>query len=491
MVETEFGLLSAWAFYFRIKTMLNRFFNFETKTIISAAGILIISILISRFLGVIRDGLIFSKFGASAQLDIYFAAFKLPDLVYNILILGGVVVVFLPLFSKYFSQDQKGAWEFASNCLNIFLFLLILISLIFFLIAPFLMKIIVPGFSEEELNQAVFLTRILFLSSIFLGLSSIFAAILQYFNRFLVYSLCPILYNLGIILGILVFSPYLGILGVVLGVILGALFHFLIQIPSAFNCGFRYRTIFNFRDPKLKKIFLLMFPRTFAISFQEINWIVILAIASTLTTGSIAIFNFANNIQHLPIGIVGLSLAIAAFPLLAKNWVENKRKFLESFFLAFRQTLYLIIPISILFFIFQNQIVEIVLKIGQIILKENEFSLEAVKLTAVCLGLFSFGIFAQSLIPLISRAFFSFEDTKTPTLIAIVSVTINIVLSFFFTWILKFENSFQLLFKKIFLLWEIENISLLGLPLALSISAILQFSLLMFFLRKKLKTFRN
>lgn len=461
--------------------------NSQQKTIVSAAAILAISTLISRFLGVIRDGLIFSKFGASIQLDIYFAAFRIPDLVYNILILGGVVIAFLPLFSEYFSQDQKNAWEFTSNCLNIFLFLLILISLLFFLFAPFLMRIIVPGFSEEKLNPTVFLTRILFLSSILLGLSSIFSGILQYFNRFLVYSLCPILYNLGIILGILVISPYFGILGVVFGVIFGAILHLLIQIPSALNCGFRYQPIFNFKDPKLKRVFLLMLPRTFAISFQEINWTVITAIASTLATGSIAIFNFANNIQYFPIGIVGLSLAVAAFPALSKDWVENKEKFLESFSLVFRQTLYLIIPISILIFVFRNQVVEIILKIGQVVLKYGQFSPQAAKLTAACLGLFSLGIFAQSLIPLISRAFFAFQDTKTPTLVAIISVALNIILSLFLTWVLKFQNSFQIFLKKGLLPGGIEDISILGLPLALSIAAIFQFFLLIFFLRRKLK----
>ncbi len=300
--------------------------SFETKTITQGAIILAVSTLISRFLGLIRQWLLADRFGAGLLLDIYLAGFRIPDFIYNILIVGGIVVTFLPLFSEYFSEDEDKAWQFTSNVINVFFFLLVLISLLLFIFTPQILKWIVPGFSEAARIQSTELTRLMLLSPIFLGLSSIFSGVLHHFNRFLIYSLCPILYNLGIIFGIVFLSPNLGVLGISLGVVLGAFLHLAIQIPAAINSGFKYQPIFNFQDPGIKRIFKLMFPRIFGIAAQQINLIVIMAIASTLSKGSIAIFNFANNLQYLPIGIIGVSFATAAFPRFTQLQANGERK---------------------------------------------------------------------------------------------------------------------------------------------------------------------
>jgi len=464
--------------------MLNRFFNSKTKTITSAAAILAISGFISRLLGLIREWLLARTFGASQELDIYYAAFRIPDLVYNVLIAGGIIVAFLPLFSESFLKEKKIAWEFTNNVLNIFLFLLIFISFALFIFTPGLIKLIAPGFNSYQKTLTIFLTRIMFLSPIFLGLSSIFSGVLQYFNRFLVYSLCPILYNLGIIFGIIFLSSKLSVTGVAIGVILGAILHLLIQIPSAINCGFRYKVIFNVFEPTVKKVFTLMLPRTFAMAAQQINLVVITAIASTLGEGSISIFNYANNIQYFPIGIIGISFAVAAFPALSQVWANGGRKdFVEKFSSIFSKVLYLIIPLSILMYILRRQIVTVILKHGQ-------FGDLETLLTSSCLGLFSFGLFALVLIPLIFRAFFAIQDTKTPTLIAISAMLLNVVLSFKLTALLKFPNIFKASMINIFSLENIKNISVLGLPLAFSIAAIFQFLLLLIFLYKKIGDFK-
>jgi len=457
------------------------FFQSQTKTVTGGALILALSALISRLLGLIREWLLASTFGAGSELDIYFAAFRIPDLIYNLLIAGGLLVAFLPLFSEYFSEDEKRAWSFTTNLLNIFLIFLILLSLVLFIFTPFLLRFITPGFSPEARNQTVILTRLMFLSPIFFGLSNIFSGILQYFNRFLVYSLSPILYNLGIILGIFFLAPHFGILGVALGVIFGAFLHFAIQIPSAINCGFKYELSFNFQDPGIKKIFTLMTPRVFGMAAHQINLIVITAIASTLAVGSIAIFNFAHNIQHLPIGIIGVAFATAAFPKFSRLWVKAKKEeFIDYFNSIFFKILFLVIPVSILIFVLRNQIVNIILGYGQ-------FSQVSVQLTAASLGLFCLGLFAATLIPLVLRVFFAFQDTKTPTLIAIFAMLLNIILSFAFVSLLKEPSFLQASLIKIFKLEAIENIQLLGLPLAFSLISIFQFILLLTFLFKKLK----
>jgi len=439
---------------------LNTLFNSQAKTITSAAGIIAASSLISRILGLVRDRLLAGRFGAGSDLDVYFAAFRIPDFIYNILIAGGVIVALLPLFSEYFLKDQKKAWEFINNTLNVFLFFLVLISLGLFILAPVLIKIIVPGFDSWQIQLTVLLTKLLILSPILLGLSAVFSGILQYFNRFLVYSLAPILYNLGIIFGIVFLSPNFGIFGVALGVIIGAFFHLAIQIPSAISSGFSYRLILNLRDEKIMRVFSLMLPRTLGVAAPQINLMVITAIASTLSTGSLAVFNFANNLQQFPLGLIGIPFAVATFPVLSRAFaVSNREDFIKNFSSTFRRILYLVVPISLLIFVLRNQIIEIIFRTGK-------FSQGSIELTAACLGFFALGIWASALIPLVFRAFFAFQDTKTPTIIAVIAMVLNIALSLGFVRLLH---------------------SVIGLPLAFSIDSILQFALLLFFLNKKIK----
>jgi len=377
-------------------------------------------------------------------------------------------------------KDKKEAWDFANNVLNVFLFFLVLISLGISIFAPILVKIITPGFNPQQISLTSLLTRILFLSPILLGLSSIFSGVLQYFNKFLAYSLAPVLYNLGIIMGIIFLAPASGILGVTLGVILGAFLHMVIQIPSAINSGFWYKPTFNLKDPKIKKVFSLMIPRTLGVAAPQINLMVVTAIASGLPAGAISIFTFANNLQQFPLGLIGIPFAIAAFPALSQDWAaQRKDEFIKKFSLTFRKILFLIIPISFLIFILKNQIVEIILRTGR-------FSEDAAKIAAASLGLFVLGIFATCLIPLIFRAFFALQDTKTPTIIAIIAMILNIFLSFGFVRLLSFPNSFQASISNLFNLQGVGNIAVIGLPLAFSIDSILQFILLMVFLFRKI-----
>lgn len=465
--------------------MLNQIFNSQTKTVTFAAILLSISALVSGILGLVRDGLLAGTFGVWAETNVYFAAFRIPDLVYNLLIFGGLAIAFLPIFSEYYQKDKEKAWEMTNHALNVFLFFLILLCLILFIFTPQIINLITPGFSPAEKEKTVILTRLMFLSPIFFGLSSIFASILQYFNRFLVYSISPILYNLGIIFGILFLTPRFGIFGVGMGVILGAFLHLLILIPPAINCGYHYKFLFNLKYPAIQKIFSLMVPRIFAVAAQQINLIVITVIASTIL-GAIAIFNFANNLQGFPIGIIGVSFAIAAFPTLSRTWANGQRKeFFENFSSTFREIIFLIIPISLLIFILRAQIVRLVLgTLGQ-----GQFDWIATRLTAASLGIFSISILASALIPFLYRAFFSFQDTKTPTLITVFSIVLNIVLAFSFVYLLRFENYFSLFFIDLLKLKTISEISVVGLPLAFSLAAISQFILLLIFLYKRIGDF--
>lgn len=269
------------------------------------------------------------------------------------------------------------------------------------------------------------------------------------------------------------------------GAILGAFAHLAIQVPSAILAGFSWSPVFNFRFPGLVKIFKLMIPRTIGSAASHLNFIVITALASTLVPGSIAIFNFANNLQYFPIGIIGVSFAIAAFPALSKTWANGKKEaFSENFSSVFRQIIFLIIPISLFIFLLRAQIVRLILGTGQ-------FGWLETRLTAASLALFALGLFASSLIPFLVRAFFSFQNTKTPVIIGIISIVLNIVLCFLFVWVLGFSNIFQEFLRNFLKLQGIENIQVLSFPLALSISAILNFSFLFYFLKKKVAGLRT
>jgi len=463
--------------------MFNHIFNSQTKTVTFAAFLLAVSGLISRLLGLFRDRLLAGRFGAGQELDIYFAAFRIPDFVYGVVIVGGITAAFLPVFSEYFEKSPKIAVELTNNVLNCFLILLILVCGFLAIFTPFIIDFIAPGFSAQSKVLTVTLTRIMFLSPIFFGLSSIFSGILQYFNRFLTYAIAPILYNLGIIFGILFLVPIFGVFGLAYGVILGSFLHLLVQIPAAKISGFKYRAVFNFHYPGLKKIFKLMIPRTIATAATNLNLIIITAIASTLTVGSITIFNFSNNLQYVPVGLIGIPFAISSFPVLSRNWANGKKeKFFKNLSSTIGQTLYFIIPISFLIFLLRAQIVRLILGTGQ-------FGWWETRLTAASLGLFCFGIFANSLVPLVSRAFFAVHDTKTPALIGVASIGANIILSLLFTFWLKSENIFQVFFANVLSLGDVGDIEIIGLPLALSLAVLIQLFLLLIFLYQKIGDF--
>lgn len=460
--------------------MLNGFFSSENKTVTFAAALLATSAFISRILGLVRDRLLASTFGAGEELDVYFAAFRIPDFIYGILIMAGLSAVFLPVMAEYFRKSTKEGWQLVNVVLNSFLVLLIVFCAILAILTPWLLEFVAPGFTEEQRELAVPLTRLMFLSPILFGLSSIFSSVLHYFNRFLAYSLAPVLYNLGIIAGIIFFVPVFGVMGLGLGVVLGAASHWLIQIPSAIASGFRYSFSLNFKYPGLLKIFKFMAWRTAGVSAYHINLIVVTAIASTLSFGSITLFNFANNIAYFAVGIVGASFATAVFPTLSRAWAEGgKEEFLKNFSLTFRQVFLLAVFLSLAIFFLRTQIVQLILGAGL-------FDFVAVKLTSAALGLFCLGIFASALTPLLLRAFFALQDVKIPTIIGLIYMILTVAMSFFFVWLFGFANFFQEFFVKTLNVGSFDNVQVLGLPLAVSVSGIIYFSLLLIFLRKKL-----
>jgi putative peptidoglycan lipid II flippase len=455
--------------------------NSQAKTIAFAAGLLVFSSLVSRVLGIARNGLLSWRFGAGETTDIYLAAFRIPDFIYGIFIMGGISVVFLPLFSEYVQKNEKEAWEFTNNLLHVLIGVVLLLSIAAFVLSPWLMEVVAPGFSPEQKAAAAGLSRLMLLSPLLLGVSSVFSGVLQYFGKFAAYSLAPILYNVGIIAGILFLVPLFGIWGLGLGVVTGAFLHLVIQVPAALRSGFHWQPILRIGDPSIKRVVQLALPRTVAAAGFHINLVVVTALASVISTGSITIFNYANDIQYFPIGLVGISFALASFPALSRFFAEKDTQgFLNAFSLTFRQVAFFVVPIAALIFLLRAQIIRLVYGTG------TQFLWDDTRLTAAVLGIFAFGILFQAFIPLLARVFFAVHDTKTPTAISLGSVILNILLAVLFMKALSM-SPFVEVFQNALKLQGIEDIRVLALPLALVISGAFHALFLLTFLRKHIR----
>lgn len=455
--------------------------NLQTKNITSAALILGVASLFSAVLGLLRDRLLAGRFGAGDELDIYYAAFRIPDFISMVLIMGSISAAVVPIFSEYLTRNKEEAWRFLSNLFYLILFVLIIVSVLLIIFTPQLMELVAPGFSAEKKDMAVLLTRIMFLSPIILGTSNIISAVLQVFRRFLITSLSPIMYNLGIILGILFFVPKFGLQGLAFGVVLGALLHFLIQISVLFGVGFRPRKIFDFSDQGFKKMVKLTIPRSIGLAAGQINFFVVTAIASTLTAGSIAVFNLAESLSRPLMIISGIAFSTAAFPQLALSFSKEKReRFLSIFSGTFLKILFLVVPLSLILFIFRDFIVELILKVGK-------FGLADSRLTAACLGMFCLGLFARALSLLTVKSFYALQDTKTPAAVSVISMFLNVGLCFLFIDLLSHSTSLQRFLVGLLSLEGVGGVQIIGLPLALSFSAIFQFAVLLICFRKKIK----
>ena len=239
-----------------------KFLNSETASVSMAGLILAGAAMLSRLLGLLRDRLLASHFGAGDTLDVYYAAFQIPDLIFNLLVVGALSAGFIPIFVDFWQKkDFKAAWHFVNSILNLVLLGILVLGVVFFVFMPFFMKLLVPGFEGEKFSQAVFLTRLMFLSPLLLGLSTVFGGALQGVKRFLVVALTPIFYNLGIIFGILFLAPRWGVTGLALGVILGALLHLIIQIPAVRVLGFKYQFVLGGGSSGVRRLSRLMIPR--------------------------------------------------------------------------------------------------------------------------------------------------------------------------------------------------------------------------------------
>lgn len=443
---------------------LKLFFTRYRSTITGASIILAFSSLASRLLGLFRDRLLAGRFGTGKLLDAYQVSFLLPDLIYNLFIIGALSAGLIPVFLEIYTRNKQEAWDLISRLLNLLGLFIFGILLVCFIFTPQIVHLLGKlaqisdtAYAEENLDLIVKLTRLMLLSPLLLGLSSLTTGILQSLKHFLPSALSPVFYNLGIILGILVFAPFWNIYGVALGVVVGSLLHLAVQLPCFFSTGFKYSPVWRIKR-EVKEVIKLAIPRTLGLIAAQTNLWINKIIAFTLGVGAISVYYFANNLQSFPVGLFGVSLAIATFPNLAQATNGQKRKkFTETLATAFCHIIYLTVPMSVLFLLLRAQIVRIVLGTG-------EFDWPATIQTAKTLGFFAVSIFAQSVVLLLARAFYALKDTKTPVIIGVTSLILNVILSIIFS----------------------RKLGVAGLALAYSLASFLDMLLLLVVLRLKL-----
>ena len=460
---------------------LLRVFNREWSGLHEAAFLLAGTAILSQVLGLLRDRLLAGHFGAGESLDIYYAAFRVPDFLYASLASFVAVTVLIPFLLEHASaggdSDAKAA-RFINSVFTVFVGVMALGCLLAYATMPRLAAFIVPGFSPELQTEFVTLSRILLLSPFLLGISNLFGSVTQSLRRFFVFAAGPILYNIGIIIGIIFLMPRYGLRGVVWGVILGAFFHVAIQLPVLWPKRLvpRFMALVSWED--VRRVALLSLPRTLALSAANFAMIILVAIASQITTGSIAVFTLAMNLQSIPLSIIGMSYSVAAFPTLAKLWNKgSQEEFLGEILVAMRHIMFWSFPAIALFIVLRAQIVRTILGSGA-------FDWTATRLTAAALALFALSIVAQNLVLLLTRAYYAMGRTVLPLVANLMGAAIVVVSSVTLLFSFNHHPLFHYFAEALLRVQDIQGTSILMLPLGYSLGMTMNVFLLLYFLRK-------
>ena len=409
-----------------------RFLASPVRGLQAAVYVLAASALLSSVLALLRDRLFAHTFGAGVELDLYYAAFRIPDLIF--VGTGALVSVYIliPQLARRAPDQQKG---YIDTIVIGFSVLAVAASGITALITPYLLGILFPKIAAAGLLPSlIILTRIMLLQPILLGLSNILAAITQARNRYTLYSLSPILYNLGIIAGLVFLYPYFGIAGLAWGVVLGAVMHVGIQVPSVIGDGF-FCSLPSFREWKaLIETVAISIPRAMALSMNQVTFLGLTILASTLTAGSIAVFTFAYNLMSVPLSIVGASYSVAAFPTLALAHTSGRREeFIEQVATAARYILFWSLPIVGIIIVLRAHIVRVVLGSGS-------FDWTDTRLTAAVFALLSLALAGNAITLLLTRAYYAAGRTLVPFFIATASAVVTILTAALFVQWLEYPS---------------------------------------------------
>lgn len=392
--------------------------------ILSSAIILSIMIIISRVFGLVRYRT-FATFFTKEELDIFFAAFRLPDLIFEILITGALSSAFIPIYIKY-KKDKQELYTNISSIINLVFTSLFVIILVIIVFADPIVRFMTPGFTDAQIDYVVYLSRILIVGQLpFLVMGNMLSGISQANQTFVISAIAPIVYNIGIIGGTIILAPYLWLFGPVIGVVFGAFLFFLVQIPTMYILRFNYRP-FIFNRKVLHEFITLFVPRTLSVITTQIDLTIDLTLSTLLGSGSYTIFYFAQHLQLFPVSFVGVAFGQASLPYMSNLFKDGQLATIKKLFVdSILQLLYISIPLS-LFFIFART------PIVRIIFGGKKFDWVGTNATALTVSIFALSIPMHTIFYFITRSFYATHDTKTPFIINFMSVALNASLSYMF-----------------------------------------------------------
>jgi putative peptidoglycan lipid II flippase len=431
------------------------------RVLATASLILTVAALASRLLGWVRLLVIGSQFGASRELDAYFAAFRIPDAIFQLVVAGALSAALIPVFSGYRARDQeREAWRLASSVINLVVIALAGLSLVMAVLAPVLVPVVAPGFDAPTTELTIRMTRVMLLSPVLIGMGAVVSGILNSYERFAVPALAPLAYNLAIILAAIVLAPIMGVEGLAVGVAVGSLAHLAIQLPELGRVGQRYDLTIGLSHPGVRKVAWLMGPRMLGLAAGQLNFIVSTVLASGLPEGSITAYNYAFQLSQIPVGVLGVSVAVALFPTLSRDAAlgrvpEIRRQVAGSI----RILIFLAAPLTAAMIVLAGPIASVFFQYGL-------FSERSAERTAGALVFFAIGLTGHIVVHVLTRAFYAMQDTRTPVLWAIIAVAINVPL----------------------MAWLVGPMGVEGLALALSITALLEVLGLLWALRGRIES---
>lgn len=449
-----------------VRNVINLVYK-EVRGLHQAAYILALFAFGSQLLALLRDGLLARHFGAGSELDIYYAAFRLPDLLFVLFASSLSVYVLIPFVStsRNGDNDQAGS-QLLSEVFSIFLFTYIAAAAVCFILAPLFLPTLFPGIEDQA--TLTILARVLLLQPLLLGVSNLFGVVTQLGHRFVIYAISPILYNLGVISGILIFYPMFGLPGLGVGVVLGALLHMLVQWPLVRKGPLNIKFVSSFNWKRLSSIFALSLPRAFTLSMQQIVLLILVGFASSMTTGSVAIFQFAYNLQSVPLAIIGVSYSVAAFPILAELYSKSDReKFSLHIITALRHIIFWSVPVIAIVVVLRAQLVRIVLGSGA-------FDWADTRLTAAVLALLCFSLLAQAVYLVVVRAFYAGGKTMVPFYVTLVGSILAVVSADGFLRLYSAHEKTHAFISSFMRLEDVAGSEVLAIAFGYSIAVILQ-----------------
>lgn len=400
----------------------------DKAQIARAAGLVMAMFVVSRGLGLFREMVVGHQFGTSGALDAYLAAFRVPDILFQIVAGGALASAFIPTFASYLAKEDEGdAWRLASAIINVVLLATAVLALVGMALAPWLVRdIIAPGFDPEQQALTSSLMRIMLIAPVLFGVSGIFMGILNARQHFLLPALAPIVYNLGIIAGAVLLAPAMGVAGLAWGVVAGALGHLLVQVPGLIRQGLQYTLTLGLRNRGVHEVGRLMVPRMVGLAAVQVNFLVNTILASSLAAGSLSALNYAWLVMLLPQGIFAQAVATAAFPTFSTQAAKGQRTEMRSTLSAtLRAVLYLATPAAVGLIVLRTPLVELLFQRGA-------FTETSTRMVSLVLALYALGLPAHSAVEIVVRAFFAMHDTKTPVAVGVAAMGLNVAFSLAF-----------------------------------------------------------